>query len=618
MTAAVAPQLYAEAAAALRPDPELTVSEWADRNRVLSSKESPEPGPWRTSRVPYLREIMDCLSVTSPVQRVVLMKGAQVGGSEVGNNWLGYVIDHSPAPMLVVQPTVELAERFSKQRIASMIAGSPVLQERVGPARSRDSGNTIHSKEFPGGMLIITGANSAAGLRSMPIKDLFADEVDGYPMDVDGEGDPLDLAEQRTANFRRKKIFLPSTPTRKGFSRIEKAYLASDRRRYWVPCQHCGEMQTLRWEQVHWPPGHPEEACYVCAICACEWDDVARIRSLPHGQWRAELPFRGTAGFHLPAFYSPWLRLGELAEEFLEKKKHPERLKTFVNTKLAETWEEKGESIDPTGLMARRESYDPDPVPEGVVAITAGVDIQDDRIEMEVLGWGLDEENWSLEYLVFVGDPSSPAVWREVDDALKRRYHHPLGVKLPIRCACVDSGGHHTQAVYEFCEKRYGRRVLAIKGMDGEGRPIVGKPSRNNKRKVRLFPVGVDTAKTRLYARLQVSDPGPGYCHFPDARDQEYFEQLTAEKVVTKYHRGRPKRVWTKKDHQRNEALDCRVYAMAALEAWGGRLSTSAQRLQSAAQALEGRAAPPLEKPKPSPLQPPRPPRGGSWVNGWR
>lgn len=604
--------LFEEAASALLPDPELTVSESADRNRVLSTTESPEAGPWRTSRVPYLREIMDCLSLSSPVRRVAVMKGAQVGASEAMLNWSLYVMKYAPGPMLIVQPTVDSAERFSRQRVANMIVNSEALRTRVNPPRSKDGGNTLLSKEFPGGMLLLAGANSASGLRSMPIRYLGMDERSAYPADVDGQGDPGELAEQRTANFKRRgKTFILSTPTIHLICPMEREFEESDQRRYWVPCQDCGSYQVMKWAQVQWPEGAPEDAGYICEHCGVIWDDVARNRSVQHGQWRASRPFRGTAGFHLPTLLSPWVRLGELAAKFDSSRKAPEKLKAFVNNNLAETWKERADEVDPAGLLSRREPYEAEPLPEGVVLLTAGIDVQDDRLEVEVVGWGRDEENWSIDYVVIPGEPALPAIWDDLDTLLLRRWRHPVGDTFPIFTACIDSGGHHTQAVYAFAEKRRGRRIWAVKGIAGEGRKIFDRP-KQSKAQGKMFPLGVDTAKTRIYARLLIAPDEEekdlaGFCHFPARYGKDYFDQLTSEKVVTKYVNGRPKRLWILPPNRANEALDCRVYNVAALESVVGVVS-----LNSLATRMEERLKEPKDKPPPKPQ-----PKRRNWVTGY-
>ncbi|ABK43768.1 phage terminase GpA [Magnetococcus marinus MC-1] len=570
----------------LKPDPLLTVSEWADANRMLSSVASGEPGPWRTSRTPYLKEIMDCLSPSSSVERVVFMKGAQLGGTEAGLNWIGYVIQQAPGPMLLVQPTVETAKRNSKQRIDPLIEGSTVLQQIVKDPRSRDSGNTVLSKEFPGGILMMTGANSAVGLRSMPIRFLFMDEIDGYPGDADGEGDPVALAVQRTVTFANRKILMVSTPTIKGYSRIEAAYAESDQRKFYVPCPHCGEFQVLVWAQVKWHKGERQAAFYECEFCHAPIQDYQKSQMFREGVWLAEGDGDGrTAGFHLSSLYSPhgWTSWGDVAVEHGQVYKDPPRLKTWTNTKLGETWEEDADRVDGEGLMARREAWG-ELLPADVAVLTAGVDVQDDRLEIEIVGWGREEESWSIDYRVLWGDPSSPAVWEDLDNLL--RHPRPHSRQLPdmtIRAVAIDTGGHHTLKSYAFCRSRQGRRIWAIKGRGGMGVPIwPRKPSTKNKGKVPLFIVGVDACKEAILSRLRIEEPGPGYLHFPMQRDGDYFKQLTAESVVTRYHKGRPIREWKKRDSDRNEALDCRVYAMAALQgliAMGFRLNRDVEKL---------------------------------------
>lgn len=554
----------------LAPEPALTVSEWADKHRVLSSVASGEPGQWRTARTPYLKEIMDCLSPSSPVERVVFMKGAQLGGTEAGVCWIGYVVHHAPGPMMMVQPTVEMAKSYSKQRIDPLIESSPTLSELIKPNRSRDSGNTIFVKEFTGGILRMVGANSASGLRSMPVRYLFMDEVDAYPGDVDGEGDPVALAIQRTVTFSNKKVLMVSTPTIKGFSRIEAAYQESDQRKYWVPCPSCDEMQVLEWSQVKWPEGRRDMAYYSCIHCGFSIQGHQKGWMLDRGQWRASATSSAgvVAGFHLSSLYSPlgWVSWADIAEEHGMVYKDPPRLKVWVNTKLGETWEEQAEAIDSSGLMDRCEEFSSS-LNQNIVILTAGIDVQDDRIEVEVVGWGRDEESWSIDYRIIHGDPSAPTVWNDLDAFLRRSYKHSRQCgDLIVRAAAVDTGGHHTLRAYEFCRLRQNNRIWAIKGRGGAGVPIwPRRPTRSNKGHVPLFMVGVDTAKESIYARLHIRDAGPGCCHFPADRDEEWFKQLTAERVATRYHKGRPMREWIKRDSERNEALDCRVYAMASL-----------------------------------------------------
>jgi len=570
----------------LRPEPALSVSEWADRHRVLPPT-SPEPGPWRTERTPYLREIMDCLSATSPVERVVLMAGSQLGKTEALLNSVGYCMAHAPGLMLLVMPSIDMIRRNTATRIDPMIEATPLLRDLVVPFRSKDGGNSIFRKRFPGGHLVMTGANSAAGLRSTPARYLFLDEVDAYPGDLDTEGDPVALAVQRTVNFARRKILMVSTPTIHLLSRIEQAFLESDRRRFWVPCPHCGALQTLKWAQMRWPANDPGAACYLCEAKECSISEHLKPAMLVGGHWKAEAPGDGrTAGFHLSGLYSPWRSWGEGATEFLACKGDPVRLKPWVNGYLAESWEEDAEGIDGDTLLGRREGTWPR-LPEGVALLTAGVDIQDDRIEIEIVGWGRDRESWSIDYRVLWGDPSAPAVWADLDTLLQLPWPHARALPpLQIKAAAIDTGGHHTLAVYRFCRARLGRRVFAIKGVSRPGDPIwPRRPSRNNKGRVPLFAVNVDAAKEAILARLKIETPGAGYCHFPAERDVEYFRQLTAERAVTRYDRGRPKRIWFKRDADRNEALDARVYAMAALHglfSMGLHLNREAARVAAA------------------------------------
>ncbi|MBF0181333.1 MAG: phage terminase large subunit family protein [Magnetococcales bacterium] len=580
-------RLYNEAfSQGLRPDPLLLVSQWADRHRVLSSVSSSEPGPWRTARTPYLREVMDCLSPSSLVERVVFMSGSQLGKTEAGLCWLGYTIHQSPGPILMIQPSLEMAKTYSKQRLDPLIEASPVLRDLVREPRAKDSGNTVLSKEFNGGILRITGANSAAGLSSMPVRFLFLDEVDRYPGDVDGEGDPVALAIQRTANFANRKVLMTSSPTLKGFSRIEAAFEESDQRHYWVPCPFCKQEQVLEWAQVHWPEGERERAYYVCIHCEAVIPEHHKGWMLENGRWIAAAPGDGlTAGFHLSSLYSPlgWISWGQIAVEHGQVYRDPPRLKVWCNTKLAQSWEEEAEKLDGEGLMERREMFGP-LLPAGIVVLTAGVDVQDDRLEIEVVGWGRDEESWSVDYRIIHGDPSGPAVWQDLDNLLKKPFPHVRQVPdLHIRAAAVDTGGHHTLAVYAFCRTRQDRRIWAIKGRGGMGVPIwPRRPSRNNKGRVPLFIVGVDSAKESIYSRLRLTKSGPGYCHFPMDRDAEYFRQLTAERVTTRFHKGHPIREWKKRDGDRNEGLDCRVYSLASLYgvlAMGLRLNAEADRL---------------------------------------
>lgn len=518
-------------------------------------------------------------AVSDPANdRIVLMSSAQIGKSECLNNIIGFHIAQDPAPILVLQPTLEMAETWSKDRLSPMLRDTPVLKDKVADPRSRDSGNTMLHKKFLGGHVTAVGANSAASLASRPIRIVLADEVDRYPPSAGTEGDPLSLAIKRTATFWNRRIFMCSTPTIKGLSRIEAEFEKSDQRRYFVECPHCHEYQHMLWQQVKWPDGKPYEAMYHCIECGAAWNDVQRRMAVKNGEWRVTNPEGHIVGFHLNELYSPWSTPGEMALAFLEAKKSPETLKTWVNTSLGETWEADADGVDASDVSSRKEEWDE--APEGVFVVTCGVDVQDDRLEVERVGWGPGEESWSLDHQIIYGDPSTTQVWAELDDYLFTKTIRVDGFELPVRATCIDSGGHHTQTVYSFCKERHARRIYAIKGRaDG---PVWPKRSwTNNKARANVFMIGVNAAKDNIYARLKNDMPGPGYCHFPKWRDAVYFEQLTSEVVQTKYVKGFPTRVYVLPNGKRNEALDIRVYAYAALLSlnvrWGALLAADSQ-----------------------------------------
>lgn len=614
----------------LKPDPILTVTEWADAHRMLSSVASAEPGRWRTSRTPYLKEIMDCLSALSPIREVVFMKGAQIGATEAGNNWIGYVIDHVPGPMMAVQPNLDLAKRNSKTRIKSLIESSERLSAKVKSVRSRDSGNTVLAKEFQGGILVMSGASSAVSLRSMPVRFLMLDEIDGYPQDVDGEGDPVGLAEARTRTFARKKIYKVSTPTFEGRSKIQHAYEQSDKRRYFVPCPHCKGEQWLKWSQVKWPEGKPHEAYYVCELCSEPIFERHKTYMLEHGRWVAENPGAGdgkVAGFHLSALYSPvgWFSWGDAAVQFVAAKDRPDLLRAFVNTALGETWKEKGDA--PEWEKIARELYAVGSVPEPVVFLTAGVDVQKDRLECEVVGWGRDKQSWSIEQFVLPGDTSTDVPWEQLAGLLSKTWEKASGHELGIKVMAVDTG-YNTQHVYNWVRKWPISKVMAVKGFD-QGPLLLGQPSavditiggKRIRRGLKLWPVSTGVAKGELYAWLQLRAPTAeemaagktfpgGYCHFPQYGD-EFFKQMTAEQLVVRIVKGYRKYEW-EKTRDRNEALDCRVYARAAAAAAGidrfsesqwldlaGASGLALSKPKTEEKKTDGAASPPPPQPKP-------------------
>lgn len=552
--------LFKSIAKVLAPPPRLKVSDWADRYRRLSSESSAEPGQWNTSRAEYQRGIMDALN-DPRTERVVLMTSAQVGKTEILLNAIGYYMDYDPSPIMVLQPTLDMAKTFSKDRLAPMLRDSPALKDKVGDPRSRDSDNTVLHKKFTGGHVTIVGANSPSSLASRPVRILLADEVDRYPPSAGEEGDPLSLAIKRTTTFWNRKMVFVSTPTIKGYSRIEQEYENSTREEWKVACPHCGEYQAFRWSQIRFDDGTME-----CPNCRSRFDEFVWKRQ--PGKWVAREENQGSRGFHLNELASPWRRWEEVIADFKKAKDSPELLKTWVNTSLGESWEEKSDT-DASLVMKRREQYMAQ-VPDEVLLLTCGVDVQDDRLEMEVVGWSHGKESWGIEYQVFIGDTSQDPVWKQLDQYLQKEFTYADGAGIHITSTCIDSGGHRTSEVYKFCRAREHRRIFAVKGRGGEGIPFIGKPSRNNRENAALFVLGVDQGKATIISRLKINFEGDGYCHFPMKKEtgynEDFFEGITSEsmRIVTK--KGVRKVTWVKRPGVRNEPLDCRNYATAAME----------------------------------------------------
>jgi phage terminase large subunit GpA-like protein len=574
----------------LAPDPSISLSEWSDRHRILSGKASSEPGRWRTRRTPYLKEIMDCLSPASPVERVVFMKAAQLGATEMGSNWIGYVIHHAPGPMMAVWPTVEMAKRNSKQRIDPLLEETPELRERISPARSRDSGNTILAKEFYGGVLVMTGANSAVGLRSMPVRYLFLDEVDGYPVDVDGEGDAISLAEARTRTFSRRKMLIVSTPTIAGASTIEREYLASDQRRYYLPCPLCEHRQWLRFERLRWDKGQPQTAAYVCESCEEPIAERHKTWMLENGQWVATVSGGArTAGYHLSSLYSPigwrsWADIARAWEAAVDRENgSAAAIKSFKNTELGETWAEAGEAPDWQRLLARREPYVMGSVPGAALLLVGGADVQKDRIEVSIWAFGRGNESWLIEHRVLMGDTARDAVWKALADLTRETWRHASGARMPLIRLAIDTG-YATQETYSFVRTLHDSRVMAVKGT-ARGAALIGIPTavdvttagKRLRRGIKVYAVATSIAKMELYNNLRKTPDADGeqdviypagYVHLPQV-DGEYLQQLCAEQLVTRRNRhGFAVREWQKM-RERNEALDCYVYARAAAAAAG-------------------------------------------------
>jgi phage terminase large subunit GpA-like protein len=495
------------------------------------------------------------------------MSSSQIGKTSILDAVIGYFIDQDPSPILYVTKSLQLAETHSKGRLAPLVRATPALLRRIGEPRSRDSENSLLFKGFPGGFIVLAGANSAASLQSRPIRVCLLDEVDQYDADLEDQGDPVSLAVQRTARFWNRLVVLAGTPTVKGASRLEQAFTESDQRKRFIPCPHCGTFQVLEWRNVVWDEGKPETAAIRCTGCQRKWRDAARLDADRRGEWRATQPFAGTAGFHVwEAYAAP--RLADMVAEFLEKKKQRESLQTFVNLKLGELWEaEEGRGVEWGPLRERAEEYAPDELPDPRIGlITAGVDTQDDRLSVLVLGFARGEETWVLHWEEIFGDTMGDGVFRELDELIARR----IG-DLPIACAAIDSGGHRTQRVYSYVRTR-SPRVIAVHGVSQPGRPVLGRPSTQDiswrgktiPNGVQLWPIGTDTAKGEIYARLRIGEPGPRFVHFYDGLLADFYEQLTNERLVVRYSRGVPRMAWDLPSGKRNEVLDCFVYAYAA------------------------------------------------------
>ena len=571
------------AKAGIKPDPLYTVSEWADKFRKLPPSTSAEHGPWRTARVPYMKAIMDALSPSSPWETVVFMKGSQIAGSEAGYNWLGYIMDVAPGPTLIVMPTLDNMKKISKTRIDPMIAATDTLREKVSEAKSRDSSNKTLLKDFPGGLLAMAGANSPSDLRSMPIRNVFLDEVDAFPRSAGVEGDPVDLAIVRTRNFRNRKIFLNSSPTIAGLSRIEEAYEKTQKYRYHVPCPHCEGLQVLVFQNLRWDKGSPENAYFVCIHCGGIIHNHQKTQMLANGQWIPEITdYKGTSiGFHLSAFYSPvgWLSWGAIAEAWVKAGKDETKLTVIKNTIFGETWKPIGEVPDWERLYNRREKYPRNKVPAGGLVVTAGADVQKDYIQVEAVAWGRGKESWSLDYRVFNGDTAdidSPA-WAQLAEFLDSSFPHESGTSLNIKCLAVDTG-FNTQTVYSWIRRYPVNRVIPVKGSSTQQDVFLAQPKavdvyqagKRSKGAIKLYSVAVNIGKSELYGWLRLPTPqkgeaySPGFCHFPDDYEEEFFRQIVSEQLQEHQIRGGRKSYEWIKIRPRNEALDCRVYARAA------------------------------------------------------
>lgn len=582
------------AAKSLRPLPNLTVSDWADQYRMLSSESSAEPGRWRTDRAPYQRAIMDAFTDLD-VRRVVVMSCSQIGKSDIMNNVIGRFAHLAPAPIMMIQPTVDMAQDYSKSRIAPMISDTKVLRDIFQDVKSRESGNTILSKLFPGGRLIMGGANSPAGLASRPIKILLADEVDRFPDSAGTEGDPVDLAAKRMTTFWDRTMGLFSTPTNAGESRIEVEYTEGTQEEWQHQCPNCGEYHLLTHRSMVMDTetvkdGRKKEHIHVksvswrCPDCGFTFSEN-EMRRQPQ-KYVAKNPTaikNHVRSFFVNCWASPWISWTDVMQEWVDAKGDPEREKVVVNTRFGEPYERARSYDNVDKLLARREPYNAE-LPDGVLILTAAVDVQDNRLEYEIVGWGEDEECWGIKKGIILGAPDTAAVWRQLDEQLDREYHFADGTGLLVARTFIDSGGHYTSEVYNYSLMHLARQRFAVRGSSTMGVPIIHKYSKAQAYHGRTIPlvlIGTDSGKQYIMDRLAIDVPGPRYFHFPldkpeqDAvnevlwnrgYDEIYFQGLTAEEKQPQKKNGRIVYRWVNiaKDH-RNEPLDLRVYNLACL-----------------------------------------------------
>ena len=622
----------------LQPDPDLWIDQWADEYmRIPRDAGAAEPGQYRTARTPYAREPMRCLSPAHPCKRVVTMVASQLMKTQIALNWIGGLMHMAPSNILTLLPSLGLAKRVSS-RIGKTIKATPQLRERVAANRSRDARNTMDTKEFEGGSLYITTAGSAANLSELSARYIYGDEVDRWVVDVGEEGDPIELAETRGSTFgRNAKFYFSSSPTIRGASRIADLFETSDQRFYYVPCPNCGHMQVLEWERLYYSADYTK-VHYQCVGPECDVliEEHHKGEMLAKGEWRAHAQGDGeTVGFNLNALYSPpgWTGWASLAKQFEKAKLAMSRgdlepMQVFYNTRLAKVWDSAQEQTKADVLMARArlETYGLGAMPLNVLMLTASVDVQANRLEFLVVGWGAGMERWIIDYQVIWGDPSDQRTWSVLDDKLKARYPHPCGAEMTIRAAGIDSGGNHTDEVYQFCRLRRWRNIFAVKGASKPGRPVIAqRPSMmdvtwkglTERKGVELWFIGTDTAKDWIYNRYPVED-GPGALHFANDLPDDFFAQCVAERKVTRYVKGYKKIEWVKGKAERNEALDLMVYSLAMAHYLG--LHRYKERDWERVRHALFQAAPPTEKPvavvkhvlapmtSPQPLSAPVPP----------
>jgi len=629
VTTSVLDALVAEWAAAAAPPPTLCVSEWADAKRVLPETSGARGGRWRTATTPYLRGIMDAVHEIG-VRMIAVRKAAQLGGSEALLNLLGYFVEFDPCPMLFVHPTMGDAEEWSKERLAPMILSTPalraVVRDKRQPRGSHTGESTLALKMFPGGYLALGGANTPNTFARRAVKVAIGDDVDRWPPVVGDEGDPADLLRNRTRTFYDALVILVSTPTLKG-GRIDTLYERSDQRQYVVTCPSCGRRDWITWNapthfRVIFEEHDPHTARLACADdqyggCGARHDEPTRRAMIDGGTWQAtaERQETGLAGFHVPEMIST---LGTSLESMVDKwlsarARGRESLRVFVNTSLAEGWEDRTARAEPQLLLSRRESYGEDvDVPAGGILLAAGVDVQKDRFDLQVIAWGFAGERWVVDWRSIPGDPKQPETRAALLETLGQRYRHASGQQLPIHVTCIDSG-YATEEVYDFVLANQVRRIYATKGIAGRsGEPIVGKASEKrygkSPRPVRLYPVNVDDAKADIMAATAQITPGPNCMHFGAFLDEEYFAQLCAEHREPRYNKGHVATHWVwVKDRDRNEALDTAVLCLAGYRLYDRQIRHMAEVL--AATPVEGAAPPPQAGPAAAQPAAPQPAR---------
>lgn len=603
--------------AGMQPPENLTVTEWAECKRYLSTEASAEPGLWRTSRTPYLRAIMDAF--TDPkIRHIVFVAASQVGKTEVINNIIGYIIDQNPGSILFVHPTTIDAREFSKLRIAPMIRDSPAVRRRISTPKSRDSGNTLLQKTYPGGILTLCGSNEAHALASKPIRYVFGDERDRWAQSAGTEGDPWELAMARQTTFYNAKAVEVSTPTIRGSSNIAKSFAKGTMERWKSQCPHCGEFHEIQWKDIRYEAEETvvnhertytvHDVFWICPGCGCVSEE-ATMKKQP-AKWVAENPAayaNGVRSFWLNAFVSPWASWESICLKYQNALGDTGKMQVVYNTCFGQLWEDRGDTQDPDTLLGRREVYEAE-LPEGVLVLTAGVDTQDDRMEYEIVGHGHFGETWGIEKGIIMGRPDDPATWDSLDMMVfDRVLRFKDGLGLKVSMSFVDEGGHFTEWVRQFCRNRVGKKVFCIKGLPGADRPFTSPPK---KQKIIIknrylgtvwqYQLGVDSGKQVIMDNLKVQAPGPKYCHFPlrDDYGAMYFHGLLSEHLVPE-GKVRQRWVWTKiQGHERNEPLDCRNYALAAFKVLPVDLDAVDRRLKVARGKRPTTEEPPRQAPK--------------------